>query len=75
MNTVLCAACGGEGFFLYDGGPGRFCAYTGNWLPFEIRVPCGCCHATGFIEQDEDDFNPEPLLIDTTLDDDVELPF
>ena len=42
-----CPVCEGQGYFVYDGGPGRFDEWFGNWLPTEIRVVCQACSGSG----------------------------
>ena len=64
----LCPHCHGGGWFIYDGGPGRFDERYGNWLPVEVAVPCPRCGGTGELEPDEP-------VVTSTPPDEEELPF
>lgn len=60
-TTKCCTSCHGDGYFLYDGGPGRFDSWTGNWLPTELRVMCPDCLGTGELFDDAEESQPVPL--------------
>lgn len=42
-----CDSCGGDGYFVYLGGPGYFSESFGNWLPREELVACPACSGSG----------------------------
>ena len=76
-TPLVCPHCHGEGFFVYDGGPGCFDERFGNWLPTEVYVPCPCCGGVGEVEP-EDAAGPVAALLTPgeLFDlDDEELPF
>ena len=42
-----CPTCGGDGTFIYLGGPGFFSEPHGTWLPDEHAVTCPACMGSG----------------------------
>jgi hypothetical protein len=53
-TDFICPECQGDGYFLYTGGPGRFDAWLGTWMPEEVQVVCECCHGTGAVGAEDE---------------------
>lgn len=62
--ALVCDECKGDGYFVYDGGPGRFDEWCGNWIPTEVWVVCQACGGVGEVQQYQENitgFETEPI--------------
>lgn len=50
IDVATCPECGGDGYFVYVGGPGYYSESFGNYLPSEDVVECPVCRGSGFVE-------------------------
>ncbi len=65
VQRTACPSCHGDGFFVSDGGPGRFVDSLESFVPAETLIRCDTCAGEGEIEVCAHCL--EPLTIDLDL--------